>query len=104
MKIREVKDSCIPGFVGAGAITIYPFIFYGPDDRMTVKEQLEMRHHEWVHVDQIRKTGFFRFYISYFLYYLASRVEGYNHYDAYMLIPYEQEARELEKEPRGEYV
>lgn len=107
MKIREKFDSRIPKLLQVGAITLYPFIFYGfphPDDSIHRSWEREIRQHEWVHIDQIRGVGFFRFYLSYFIYYLAGRIQGLPHYEAYLLIPYEVEARAKERTPRNEYV
>lgn len=46
-------------FKHADAITIYPFIFYRFEPNET------LRRHEWVHVEQVRRQGWFKFYTSY---------------------------------------
>lgn len=43
-------------------ITLYPFIFYNCKHW---KIKPFMRRHEWIHVRQIQKDGFFFFYCSY---------------------------------------
>jgi len=100
MKIRERYNSWIPRMLGAEAITLYPFVFYTHGKLNETKSGSQIRRHEWIHVDQIRAVGFLRFYISYFTYYLAGRIQGMDHAESYWLIPYEIEAREKQKEPR----
>ena len=107
MKIREVWNSRIPKWLNVGAITIYPFVFYefpGPDSTLHRSWERETRRHEWIHIDQIRSYGFFSFYLSYFVYYLAGLIRFHNGELAYMEIPFEIEARESAKQPRQEYV
>lgn len=43
-------------------ITLYPFIFY---NRKYWYIREDMRRHEWVHVEQVRKEGWFKFYLNY---------------------------------------
>ena len=62
MKVREVI--CKRWFLnsGIGAITLYPFIFFHgiPTEKL--------RKHEYIHVEQIRRLGWFKFYFLYFYY------------------------------------
>lgn len=91
-KIKHVYDSFIPRWLGVGAITIYPYIFYAvkqPDPKIMA--------HEMVHCDQVQKYGWFRFYISYLIFYCAYRVQGMDHQHAYLAIPYEEEAYRLQE-------
>jgi len=62
MKIREVI--CRRWFLGkhTKAITLYPFIFFNGWPTPTI------RSHEQVHVDQIRRMGVVRFYLTYLWY------------------------------------
>ena len=59
MKVREIVckrwllDDTWKG------ITLYPFIFYNGKPTKT------LRKHEWVHVDQVRRDGWFKFYWNY---------------------------------------
>ena len=46
-------------------ITLYPFIFY---NRKHWHIQSYMRKHEWVHIAQIRRVGWFKFYATYIYY------------------------------------
>ena len=65
--------------------TLFPFIFY----REKVPDDVLIRH-EWVHVQQVRQIGFFRFYLSYYLYYIAGMLAGQA--DPYRQNPWEVEA------------
>jgi hypothetical protein len=85
LKIREINDSTFAVIIGFN-ITLYPFIFYigKPTD--------ETRIHEYVHVEQINRVGWFYFYSSYLFYYFKNRLKGMSKHDAYMAIPWEIEA------------
>jgi hypothetical protein len=48
--------------------------------------------HEHVHVEQIEKIGWWKFYYSYLLEYVKNRFKGLNHNQAYMEISYEKDA------------
>ena len=87
MQVTEVKKSRIPKLLKVKAIVLYPFIFYADENPSPT-----LIAHEWVHVAQIRAVGFFRFYISYLLFYWAFRVVGLRSYKAYRAIPWEAEA------------
>ena len=92
MKTRHVYNSIIAKALKANAITLYPFIFYKlkEPNKTTVT-------HELIHIMQVRKHGFFSFYISYLLFYFAYRLMGHNKERAYLLIPYEMAAFSGEK-------
>lgn len=51
--------------------------------------------HELVHVRQWRELGGYPFLREYFGSYLRGRRSGFNHREAYLAIPFEQEARRL---------
>lgn len=77
----------------ADAITLYPFVF----TRLS-KEQVSdrLRRHEEEHLKQAREAWVIGFYVMYFVYYLKNRAMGQPHYQAYLNIPYEIEARKAE--------
>ena len=79
-----------------GAITLYPFIFFTTSKADTFQSTIK---HEMVHVAQVREAGWFCFYISYLIYFVAGYIRYHNWDRAYMQIPYEIEARELEDTP-----
>ena len=62
------------------AITLYPFIIYRSEAAQTTYQA-----HEFVHVEQVRRLGWFRFYVSYLN---ETRKHGY------WYNKYEVEARE----------
>lgn len=85
MKIRHVHNSKFAKFIGYN-ITLYPFVLYaGVPSERTV-------YHEMVHVEQVQRVGWLKFYILYVYYYLKNRVNGMDKMGAYINIPYEQEA------------
>lgn len=77
MKIRRKYNNWIPRILRVGAITLYPFILYKRD-----KEFLKARpdylkalfKHEYIHIDQVRRMGWFKFY---FLYIIENIRKGY---------------------------
>jgi len=88
VKVREIENSKIAIWCGADAITLYPFIFYAMRNPPT-----SMRVHEHIHVLQVRKLGWIKFYLTYLLYYLHNRFKmKMSADDAYENIPYEMEA------------
>lgn len=93
MKVRHIYNSLIPKALKVDAITLYPFICYALDEDDVTDELIA---HEVCHFLQVEDVGFFRFYISYLLFYVAFRLSGLNHEEAYLDIPYEVEARETE--------
>lgn len=44
------------------AVTLYPFIFYNG------KPTADTKRHEWVHIEQVKKKGWIRFYLTYLWY------------------------------------
>jgi|14_taG_2_1085336.scaffolds.fasta_scaffold00147_23 hypothetical protein len=62
LNVREVICPWMFGKyrIKARAIVLYPFIIYRSD----LDKRLFHRH-EWVHVEQVRRLGWFRFYVSY---------------------------------------
>ena len=46
-------------------ITLYPFIFYNTKHRAYKKNFDALQFHEFVHVEQIRRVGWFKFYLDY---------------------------------------
>ena len=93
MKIRRVYNSWIPQLLNVGAITLYPFILFsrtvgGVKTRYRNPEQLFK--HEFIHIEQVRRLGWFKFYLSYI---------NENRKTGYKQNKYELEAWERETEP-----
>lgn len=86
MKVREIYDSrlarlFLPTWVNG--ITLYPWILYTlPKSCISTKTRI----HEWVHIEQVRRVGWLKFYASYLYYQLRY---GYRNN------PWEVEARAL---------
>lgn len=68
MKIREIH--CKRWFLSKdiGAITLLPFgIYYNTDHHQYKEDFKALQFHEMVHVDQVKKEGILKFYITYLL-------------------------------------
>lgn len=61
-KIIEVTWHLFPvfWFGRVAAITLYPFIIYKKKP-----VALALRRHEWIHIDQVRRYGWWHFYLHY---------------------------------------
>ena len=93
MKIRRKYNNWIPQLLRVGAITLYPYILFsrsvqGIKTRRQYPEQLFK--HEYIHIEQVRKLGWFRFYITYLI---ESAKNGYRQNK------YEVEAYDRQTEP-----
>jgi len=90
MKPIIIQNSKIPVylslFINIGAITLFPFII--SRDEM---EDTTLRH-EKIHIEQQRELLVIFFYILYIWYWLKGKVKGMTNSNAYMSIPFEQEA------------
>lgn len=86
MKIRNKWNHWLPKLLKVNAIVLYPFILYKDPWSDKLKGIIK---HEWVHIDQIRRVGVCRYYLSYLLYYVAGRLSKLGHYHAYRSIPWE---------------
>ncbi len=92
MRTRIVYNSRLARWLQVTAITLYPFVFIADS---TADD--ELLRHEGMHVKQIERVGVLRFYVSYLGFYFSWRLMGFDHYDAYLAIPWEREARDAER-------
>lgn len=90
MKVHCVFSSRLASLLNVSAITVYPFIFFA-DDREAAMD-MHIVAHEYVHVLQVRKLGWLRFYWTYLLQYFRQRFAGRSDFEAYMGVNYEIEA------------
>ena len=90
MKPIVVQNSNIPKylsiFINISAITLFPFII--SRDEMS---DVTIRH-EIIHIEQQRELFVIFFYILYVWYWLRGKMSGMTNDEAYMNIPFEQEA------------
>jgi len=90
MKPIIIQNSKIPVylsvFISISAITLFPFII--SRDEMS---DVTIRH-EIIHIEQQRELLVIFFYILYVWYWLKGKVKGMTSDEAYMSIPFEQEA------------
>lgn len=90
MRIRIVYNSWFANMIVGKNITLYPFIFMMADE--TTSRNNHILNHEWVHVEQIRKIGWLKFYSTYLWYYFKNLVKYRSFDTAYYKVPYEVEA------------
>jgi len=77
MKIRRKYNNWIPQLLRVGAITLYPFILYSRTTTSLKSRPdylLAIFKHEYIHIEQVRRMGWFKFY---FLYLVESAKNGY---------------------------
>ena len=70
--------------LGVGGITLYPFIFIARD------YERELLNHEFIHIEQVRRVGWLRFYAGYVWTWARLSVQLRKH--AYFELPQEIEA------------
>lgn len=95
MNLRQIYGVKFLDKFNIAAIVLYPFMLFA-DKKEDVSARL-MRH-EMEHVEQVRRWGFFSFYVSYLLFYLGNLLIYKNHGMAYWKIPHEIQARDAEEE------
>ena len=88
MKVKRVFNFKLlaPGF---GAITLYPYIFFRASENEVSASTLR---HEMIHVRQVRRLGWVKFYSSYLFHYGVGLFKYLDNDKAYRAIPYEVEA------------
>ncbi len=86
----------------AKAITFGKKIFFVRgvlDDSIPLRQNgMILIAHELTHVRQYQEMGFLKFLYRYLRDYLRSRIEGKDHYSAYLNVRFEQEAYNYERE------
>ena len=88
MKVEIKYNSWIPRLLRRNAITLYPKVLISK-----TKKEAKRRHilnHEWIHVLQIRKEDFLKFYLNYLGEWFCNLFKCFNR--AYLNISYEKEA------------
>lgn len=77
---------------GRLGITLYPFILVVPEAKN------ELLAHEWIHIRQVERLGWIKFYWSYLVEYWKNRAKYADKNLAYRLISFEVEAYNQSKE------
>ena len=87
MKIKLVRNSKLARLLRVDGIVLFPFIFFA-EERPGVK----IINHELIHILQVKREGFIRFYFNYLREYCHFRLKGLSHVESYLAISYEVEA------------
>ena len=93
MKVRRKYNNWIPQLFNIGAITLYPFILFSrtvASIKTRYSSPEELFKHEFIHVEQVRRMGWFKFYFKWLV---ENRKTGYKQNK------YELEAWERQTEP-----
>lgn len=88
MKIRRKFNHWIPQLLNVGGITLYPFILFARSS-LSVRNDPILYKHEWIHIEQYRREGVFKFAIKYLWYQVTK---------GYKKNPYEIEAYDRQYE------
>ena len=97
MKIRRRYNSWIPQLLNVGAITLYPFILFSSTVytmKRNLREPMHLFKHEYIHIEQVRRMGWFKFY---FLYIIESIKNGYED-NKYEIEAYSRQTEPLTEE------
>ena len=95
--VRPAPTWLVRAWRGPVAAMTVPWAIYVRPDVLTGNRNrlADLLVHEMVHVRQWRTLGTIRFLGVYAKSYLAGRRRGLDHYQAYLAIPLEAEAREI---------
>ena len=89
MKIKIKYKHWLPKIIKADGLIIYPYVLLAHSKKKPKRKAL---HHEWVHVQQIRKDGLIKFYFDWFAQLIKNLFIYKNCHKAYRNISYESEA------------
>ena len=88
MDVKVKYSFWLPKLLWRNAIVLYPFILISKSE--TESKKTNILNHEFIHILQIRKDGFFKFYSKYLLEWVINLFIDYR--TAYKNISYEKEA------------
>jgi hypothetical protein len=89
----EHYNHFLPRLMKVTAVTLGRHVLYAIDSKMITHR---LRTHEMAHIEQYKALGFFRFLYRYIKEYYLLRKQGYDHFNAYLNISFEIDAREKE--------
>jgi hypothetical protein len=95
MKVKVRYNSNVPKIFGFTGITLYPYIFITVSKKESNKRNI--LKHEWIHIEQVRREGFFKFYLIYLYEFFTNLFRYKRIYKAYRNISYENDAYKNEK-------
>jgi hypothetical protein len=90
MKIKIKYNHWYPRHIGRRGIVLYPYVLISLSENDAKTRHI--LHHEWIHVQQVRRYGFLKFYCMYFYEWFINVCRYGNMKKAYSNISYEKEA------------
>jgi len=95
MKIRIKYNHWYPKLLRYKGIVYYPFVFIALSEGEAKKKHI--LHHEWIHVQQMRKDGVLNYYSRYVFEFFVNSLRFVSFRKGYRNISYEVEAYDNEK-------
>lgn len=95
MKVNTKYNHWLPPILKTDGVTIGNTIYYRQPKALISGR---LHRHELKHIEQYQQYGIVGFLAIYILHYTKGRLQGLGHWDAYLRIPFEVEARKAEKE------
>jgi hypothetical protein len=87
---KKIFTKLLRGYTG---ISIWPFIILRDSEHEIGKDAYTtLINHERIHLRQQIETLIVPFYILYAFFYIRNRIKGLRHFQAYQMIPFEQES------------
>jgi len=90
VKVKIRYNRWFPKCIRLEGITLYPYIIISSSE--TVANKKKILKHEWIHIKQVRKEGFFKFYTKYLFEWTTNLIKYGRIGKAYRNISYEKEA------------
>lgn len=94
MRVRCHYNSWVAKVLRVQATTLYPFIFFAANREEALRRKIV--EHEFVHVRQVRRLGWLRFYVSYVWEFCLHWMRTRSYIKAWLATSYEIEAYEAE--------
>lgn len=92
MNLKIYYNHWYPRLLHIRGIVYYPFVLIAISRGEAIKERI--LHHEWIHVQQIRRDGLLYFYLRWNVEFLLRFLKYFHYRRAYREISYEREAYE----------
>jgi hypothetical protein len=90
MKIKIRYNHWYPRYIGRRGIVLYPYVLISLSEHEAKKQHV--LHHEWIHVQQVRRDTMVKFYFTYLYERIINMFIYRNFTQAYKNISYEKAA------------